>query len=438
MTKTIHFHEDVICPVYRSYLDDYKRYNVFYGGASSGKSYFAAQRDVFRCISEQGHNYLILRKVDRTSKDSTFADVKKIITDWNLWPYFKKNETEQRLKCLITGNNMIFKGLDNPEKIKSITFETGPVTDIRMEEATEFTYDDFNQIKLRLRGEARVPKQITLTFNPISALHWAKKYFFDIPLPLDKCSILKTTYKDNPFLEQEDIEEIERIKQEDPTYWKVYGLGEWGVLGNLVFHNYVIEEFDFTVKELQNNCYGQDYGFNHANTLIPVGFYDGEIYIWNEVYLLKHTNPEFIHVVNNTPWFSKKNRITADSAEPDRITEWKKQGYRVYPAKKGKGSLKTGIDYLRSKRIHVHRTKAPNTARELQLFKYRENSDGTPIDEFVELFDDCIAGMRYATEWLWSKGFGRARASTVKKKKYEGSVLDKIIEAENRRHGKKA
>ena len=304
------FNENVVCPVYRPYLDDYKRYNVFYGGASSGKSYFVNQRDFFRMISEPGRNYVVLRKVDKTVKLSVFAEAKKFINEHNLHRLFKINKTDQLITC-VNGNHMIFKGMDDPEKIKSITFDNGPVTDIRMEESTEFTFEDYRQCCLRLRGAWHRSKQLTLTFNPISALHWAKREFFDIPKDPKTCTILKTTYLDNPFLDPEDIEAIEEFKK-DPTFWRVYGLGEWGILGNLVFHNYVIEEFDYTVKELQNNCYGMDYGFNHANTLIPVGYHDGEIYIWDEIYLYKHTNPEFIKVADTTPWVPKRDRIIAD------------------------------------------------------------------------------------------------------------------------------
>lgn len=412
-TINIDFHEDVICPAYRPYLDDYKRYNVFYGGASSGKSVFAvAQRPIFRCISEPGRNYVILRKVDKTVKFSTFQEVKKQINEWGLKSVVKENKTDQLL-TFDNGNHMLFKGMDDPEKIKSITFDNGPVTDIIMEEATEFTYEDFKQCRLRLRGAWHRPKQITLVFNPISALHWAKKEFFDIPKDPKKASVLKTTYLDNPYLDREDIEDIEEFKK-DPTFWRVYGLGEWGVLGNLVFHNYVIEDFDYKAPELQNNGYGMDFGFNHASTLIPVGFHDGDIYIWNEEYVEKHTNPEFIKVVDNCGWFPKRERITADCAEPDRITEWRKAGYNIQGAKKGDGSLKRGIDFLRSRKIHIHKYLAPNTAREFQLFKYRENKDGTPMDKFVELFDDCIAGARYATEWLWSSGAGRVSKTDIR------------------------
>ena len=390
-----------MCPVYLPLLNDYKRYNVVFGGASSGKSYFESQKDIHRCYTEKGRNFVILRKVDKTVRLSTFAEAKKIINSWNLQNDFIINKTDKHIICKKNGNHMIFQGMDDPEKVKSITFDNGPVTDIRLEEATEFTYEDFKQCRLRLRGAWPRPKQMTLVFNPISSLHWAKKEFFDIPKPENKCTILKTTYIDNPFLTKEDIEDLEDFKK-DPTYWRVYGLGEWGVLGNLVFNNYVIEDFSFRPYQLQNQCYGMDFGFNHASTLMPVGFFDNELYIWEEVCVTKHTNMEFIKVVDKINWLDKNDRITADCAEPDRLKEWRSEGYNIGGAKKGKGSLKRGIDYLKSLKIHIHKTKAPNTAREFRLFKYRENKDGTPMDEYVELFDDCIAGIRYATEWLWS------------------------------------
>lgn len=412
---------ETIAPVYRPLLKDYKRFNVWYGGASSGKSYGVTQRDIHRCITEPGRNYVILRKIDKTVKTSTFAEAKKVINSWNLQDEFKINKTDQHIICKRNGNNMLFKGMDDPEKIKSITFDNGPVTDIRFEEATEFTYEDYKQCRLRLRGEWHRPKQMTLVFNPISSLHWAKREFFDIPKSRERCTILKTTYKDNPFLTKEDIEDLEDFKK-DPVYWKVYGLGEWGVLGNLVFNNYVIENFDYKIYQYKNACYGMDFGFNHASTLIPAGFIDGELYIWNEEYVTKHTNGEFIEVIDKSEWFDKENRITAESAEPDRIKEWKQAGYKISPAKKGKGSLKRGIDFLKNIKIHIHRTKAPNTAREFQLFKYREDKDGNPTDDVLEVFDDCIAGLRYATEWLATMNYmniGNKTKEMLKKRQKE-------------------
>lgn len=410
MSGVIEFHEDVVCAVYRPYLDDHRRYNVFYGGASSGKSYFIAQRNVLRVIGELGHNYLVVRKVDKTNRVSTFALTKQIIYAWNLGHLFRINQSDMSITCTSNGNQMIFKGLDDREKLKSITFERGILTDIWIEEATEPSLEDFKQLQLRLRGKSAVPKQITLSFNPISALHWAKEFFFDVPLAPDQCTILKTTYLDNEFLEDADREAIEDLKNQDLTYYKIYGLGEWGVIGNIVFHNYVVEDFAYTADDLENVCHGMDFGFVHASTLMSVGFRERDIYIFDEQYFKKHTNPEFIARVDGSD-FGKRERITADSAEPDRIKEWNKAGYRVRAAKKGPGTLRMGIDWLKSRRMHIHATRCPYTAREIPMYKHREDKDGNPTEDYVELFDDCIAGIRYATESLWSRS--KAKVGTI-------------------------
>lgn len=361
-------------------------------------------------LSEPGHNYLVVRKVDKTNRVSTFALTKQIIYAWELGPLFRINQNDMMITCLANGNQMIFKGLDDREKLKSITFERGILTDIWIEEATELSVEDFKQLQLRLRGQAAVPKQITLSFNPISALHWAKEFFFDVPLPADRCTVLKTTYLDNEFLENADREAIEELKHQDLTYYKIYGLGEWGVIGNIVFHNYVIEDFPYTAEDLENVCHGMDFGFVHASTLMSVGLREGELYFFDEQYYKKHTNPEFIERVDGSD-FPRSARITADSAEPDRIKEWNKAGYHVRAAKKGPGTLRMGIDWMKSHRIHIHATRCPYTAREIPMFKHREDKNGNPTEEYVELFDDCIAGVRYATESLWSKS--RARVGKV-------------------------
>jgi len=400
----IKFHERVICPVYRSYLQDWKRYNVFYGGAGSGKSVFAKQRIILRTLQYDGYNSLIVRKIGADNHYTTFPEMESGINDWGLNKAFKINRSRgaEEITC-INGNKVIFRGLDDVEKLKSLVFKTGPLTNIWIEEATQTTHNDFKQLDLRLRGRSKTAKQITLSFNPISALHWSKKHFFDIPLDKSLCSVLKTTYLDNPFLEKEDIDAIERFKTTDPEYYKIYGLGEWGIIGNVVFHNYVIEDFRYRKEDLENVSYGMDFGFNHANTLVSMGWKDDELYIFDEVYLKKKSNPEFIEFVNDRKDRYNGTTITADSAEPDRIKEWNKAGYRVKAAKKGPGSLRMGIDFLRSVRIHVHKTLCPNTANEIQMFQYREDKEGNPDEKFIEINDDCIAAIRYGTEYLWGR-----------------------------------
>ncbi|NLT46171.1 MAG: PBSX family phage terminase large subunit, partial [Thermotogaceae bacterium] len=228
----IKVHARIFNKTFRPHLDDRSRYEIFYGGAGSGKSMFVAQRLVLRAMKEKGHKFLVVRKVAKTNRHSTFALIMGILRSWKVLGLFKVNKSDMEIGCL-NGNQIIFTGLDDVEKLKSIA----GITDIWVEEASEITQEDFQQLDLRLRGKTPWPLQITMTFNPVSALSWLKSFFFDVPK--DNCIIHKSTYKDNRFLDDEYKKVIEDLKNQDHTYYQIYGLGEWGVLGNLVFHNYV-------------------------------------------------------------------------------------------------------------------------------------------------------------------------------------------------------
>lgn len=219
---------------YLPFLYDRSRYLVFYGGAGSGKSYFIAQRYVMRLLEEKMCNILVVRAYANTNKVSTYALFKQVISKWELHKYFRCYEGEVRIKCLVNGNEVIFKGLDDPEKLKSITFSLGELTDIWVEEASEISHEsDFNQLDVRLRGKG-VKKQIIVSFNPIDVNHWLKKKFFD-NVRNGEIKILHTTYKDNKFLDGEYVKLLESYKITDPYYYSVYCMGVWGVFGETVF-----------------------------------------------------------------------------------------------------------------------------------------------------------------------------------------------------------
>ncbi len=231
--------KSVFNDVYLPYLDDDSRYLVFYGGAGSGKSVFIAQRYIYRLLTRPLCNVLVVRQVAETNRDSTFALLTQVINKWGLTRYFKINRSNLQIVCTATGNTIIFKGLDDPEKLKSITFPRGELTEVWIEEATEALEESLNQLDFRLRG-GNTKKQTVLSFNPISVNHWLKKRFFDKKNP--KVKVLKTTYKDNKFLSKEDIELYESYKEIDPYYYAVYCLGEWGVYGKTVFKAINVQE----------------------------------------------------------------------------------------------------------------------------------------------------------------------------------------------------
>jgi phage terminase large subunit len=224
---------------YKPYIYNNSRYLIFYGGSGSGKSVFIVQRYIIKLWTNKRCNILVVRNVGDTNRDSTFALFKQIIIKWGLSKVFKINESDLKIKCKLNGNEIVFKGLDDSEKLKSITFENGELTDVWAEEATEIPEKDrdgknaLNQLDLRLRGIG-TEKQMVVSFNPVDVNHHLKKRFFDNK-PANT-TVLHTTYKDNRFLDDEYRSLLESYKDTDPYYYDVYCLGRWGVTGKTIFN----------------------------------------------------------------------------------------------------------------------------------------------------------------------------------------------------------
>lgn len=260
----IEIKDEIFNKVYRKHIDNETRYEIYYGGSGSGKSHFIAQRMIYRHMKESGHNTLIVRKVAATNRISTFPLLKQVISEWGVGKLFKINEADMRIRCNHTRNEIAFVGLDDVEKIKSVTFENGILTSIWIEEASEIEQDDFTQLNLRLRGQSKVPKQITLSFNPIVASHWLKSYFFD--REVDDSIIVKTTYKDNAFLDNAYKMTLESMKETDYYHYMVYALGEWGLLGRSVFDSKALSE---RMAEIKTRPYIQgSFVFDYDNERI--------------------------------------------------------------------------------------------------------------------------------------------------------------------------
>ena len=222
-------------------LTDYSTFTeVHYGGASSGKSHGVIQKVVFKACQDWKYprKVLFLRKVGSTVYDSIFEDVKQCLDAWGLLDKCKVNNSAYRIE-LPNGAQFIFKGLDNPEKIKSIK----GVSDIVMEEASEFTLDDYTQLTLRLRDKKHKQKQIFLMFNPVSKVNWTYNAFF-VKSPKNTV-VYHTSYKDNRFLDKVTIENIEELANRNEAYYKIYALGEFATLDKLVFPKYEVSEANY-------------------------------------------------------------------------------------------------------------------------------------------------------------------------------------------------
>lgn len=354
-------------------------------------------------MQDKGRNLVAMRKSDITNRDSTFAELTGAI--YRMFGdkaelYWQINKSPLKLTCKANGNQIIFRGMNDDkqrEKLKSITFANGKLTDVWLEEATEFTQADLEIIDDRLRGQLPEGQfyQIRLTFNPVSKTHWIKKVFFDIADP----NVLThhSTYLNNRFVDEAYKARMERRKQVDPEGYMIYGLGEWGEVGGLILSNYIIEDFDTSPDRFDYMVNAQDFGFNHANCIGEVGFKDGELYLCKELYVFEKDTAEIIQLANNKG-FNKGLTMWCDSAEPDRIKMWRKAGFKAMPVKKEPNSVKAQIDHLKQHKIHIHPS-CINTITEIQQWKWRKDEKtGEYLDEPVPFQDDAMAMLRYSIE----------------------------------------
>ena len=276
MKVDIRVSKKVFNDVYLPYLENEDRYLLFYGGGSSGKSYFVAQRFIYHLMHPKRYNLLVVRQTGDTNRKSTFPLLKQVISNWNLGKYFKINESDMRIKCLLTKNEIAFAGLDDVEKIKSITFENGELTTIWIEEATECQEADINQLKVRLRG-GKSKKQMVLTFNPINIQHWIKRHFIDSGL----ATVCFSTYKDNKFLTDDDRKALEDLQYTDEYTYEVYCLGKWGILGKTVFDARAIQKrLDIAPKPIKIGYFTYDYDGLKITNIKWVNDKDGYIKIY--------------------------------------------------------------------------------------------------------------------------------------------------------------
>ena len=226
MIKTADFH---INPAFVPALESMNRYLFLMGGAGSGKSVCAAQKILGRVMSKERHRILCIRKVARTIRNSQFKLFKDLIAEQGLSDVFVIKENEMSIVC-VNGNEIISAGTDDVEKLKSITNITG----VWIEEATELDRYQFTQIDLRLRGKTDSYKQIICTFNPIYVGHWLNN------IKLEDCLLLKTTYKDNEFIDEQYKKVLEDLKDEDENFYQIYALGNWGMIRNAerIYHKF--------------------------------------------------------------------------------------------------------------------------------------------------------------------------------------------------------
>lgn len=399
--------EITVNKIYLPYLEKQTRIQIFFGGSSSGKSVFLAQRTILDVL--KGRNYLVVRKVARTIRQSIFNELCKVINDMDLNSQFTINKTDMAITAK-NGYQILSCGLDDVQKLKSITPAKGVITDILVEEATEIEYSDYKEISKRLRGvsDFKGMKRITFAFNPILQTSWLYTEFFGkwddsmTQYEDENISILKTTFKDNAFLEQDDIERLEN--ETDEYYYNVYTLGNWGVLGSVIFKNWKVEDCTEIRKIADNYKNGLDFGFASDPAALIRTHYDRKrktIYILDELYQRGMTNDILAEEVKAMIGYEY---VVCDSSEPKSIKELKNYGINAVGAKKGKDSVAHGIQWLQQQTVIIDKS-CQNFKNEIQQYQWKEiqgQAVPIPIDKNNHLID----ALRYSYEEEYKESTG--------------------------------
>jgi phage terminase large subunit len=378
------------------------RYKAVKGSRASKKSSTQSLKVITEIIENPNINWLVVRKVERTLRDSCYAQLKWAIHRLKVDNFFKCSTSPLEITYKPTGQKILFRGLDDPLKVTSITVEVGSLCRLWIEEAYEITSEDaFDRLDESIRGQ--LPKgmyhQVVLTFNPWSDRHWLKKRFFDEPSK--NVLAMTTNYMCNEFLSEADLVLFEEMKK-NPRRYRTAGLGEWGIVEGLVYENWEERVFDvheISIRPSVRSAFGMDFGYVNDPSTLFCGLVDTvakEIYVFDEMYEKGMSNEDILSKVSEMGY--SKERIKADSAEPKSIAYLRKAGLtRIRAAKKGPDSIRAGISIIQDYKIIIH-PRCVNFITEISNYTWDkdkfDNAINKPIDDFNHLMD----AMRYAME----------------------------------------
>lgn len=393
------FLPDIVGKGYGTYWNYKGRYRVCKGSRASKKSTTTAMNLIYRIMEYPESNALVVRKTYRTLLDSCFAQLKWAVNRLGVKDYFDFKLSPLEIIYKPTGQKILFRGLDDPLKVTSVTVDVGSLCFLWIEEAYEIMSEaDFDMLDESIRGE--VPKghfkQITLTFNPWNERHWIKRRFFD---KVDKDVLAITTnYTCNEWLDRSDLNVFERMKENNPRRYQVAGLGNWGIVDGLIYENF--EERQFTLEDVKDykTVAGLDFGYTNDPTAFFIGFLDKKdsvLYVWDEMYSKGLSNKKIYENIKNMGY--SKEKITGDSAEPKSIDELKGYGLRIKGAKKGKDSILNGIQWIQDLKIVIH-PRCNNFLTEISNYQWDKDKFGKALNRPIDDFNHLLDAMRYALE----------------------------------------
>jgi len=414
---------------YKKFWEFKGRYRVVKGGRGSKKSTTASLWFPYNMM-KYWHKYglkphtLVIRRYYNTHRDSTFAQLKWAINRMGVSHLWKATTSPMELVYKPSGQKIMFRGLDDPQSITSITVEDGYLCWTWWEEAFQCTNeDDFNMVDLSIRGEMPYPlfKQHTLTFNPWSDKIWLKRRFFDkvgSDGTNEEEDILAITrnFDCNEFLGEDDLKIFEQMKKNNPRRYSIEGEGNWGIAEGLIFENWQELEFDIEAMKRSLDTYdrpkykqlfGMDFGYTNDPTAfiaLMVDEKNKEIFIFDEIYKTYMKNEHIRDAIKYKGYDNQ--RIAADSSAPKDIDTLKDMGlHRIYGAKKPKGSVNSGIQKLQDYKIYVH-PRCTNAIVELSNYIWQPDRDtGKPSNEPIDEYNHLMDALRYATFELGRSNF---------------------------------
>jgi len=352
----------------------------FYGGKGGSKSYTIAQFMIHKLLNEQNKLIAIGRKTFPALRMTAYKLITDLLIKDGWYQYVQHNKSDHTIDY---GTNRIqFFSLDDPTKIFSFDANY-----IWLEETIEFTWDDFRAIRLCLRRPpGKEINQVFLSFNPIDENHWLKQKLWADP----DVTWIHSTYKDNPFLPKSYVRQLEGLIEQDEGYYRVYTLGEWGTLENVIYPTWT--QIDDMPREFEHQGYGLDFGYENPSVCIHVGVMGDNLYLDELVYQTHLTNAELIDALKTL----RRLDIHADSAEPQRIEELCRAGLNAYPAMK---DVKLGIDTVKRYKIHLTKRSA-NLIKEIRSYQRKKDKSGKILEEPVKFNDHCLDASRYGVVGL--------------------------------------
>ncbi|MCE1165155.1 MAG: PBSX family phage terminase large subunit [Bacteroidetes bacterium] len=350
------------------------------GGARSSKSHSICQLFIHKMLSEKNKNFLITRKTLPSLRISAYKMFFEILSKMNLYNVKLHNRTNRTYEY--NSNYILFTSLDHPTRIQSTEFNY-----IWMEEAEEFTFEDFMVLKTRLSGKSNDGKinQLFLTYNPKNENSYInRRVRFH-----DDVTYIRSTYKDNPFLSESYAKTIESLKSQDKKLYSIYALGEYAEIeGQVYSHIRSTSSFPVTFDE---TIYGLDFGFNNPTCLLRIGIRDNVYYVTELIYETKLTTADLIHYLAKHK-IKNGEPIYADPSSPEKIDEISKHGYNIIPAE---NAIIGGIDCVKSQTIYTRKSNT-NFNNELNEYVWRKDLNGNLLDLPVKYNDHAMDSLRYA------------------------------------------